>query len=209
MRGPAAPAEGPWAAPALPLLGLLALVAPSRGGAGCAEPACAERGDPGNGTAAARCCRAPLLAFLDGAGWLVRKLSGLLVLLVLFAIGYFLQRIICPSPRRFPRGPARPGPAAPPGRPEAPDGDDDDDDEAPALLRDEAAAGSQDSLLDGGGRGAPGRELRALAAAFPQLPSYEEVRHLPSYEESLRLQPLGPGPGPAGPGDGEGRFPLV
>ncbi|XP_042541786.1 uncharacterized membrane protein C3orf80 homolog [Dipodomys spectabilis] len=204
MRGPGAPAEGPRAA--LPLLGLLALVAPSRGGAGCAEPACAER-DPGNGTAAARCCRAPLLAFLDGAGWLVRKLSGLLVLLVLFAIGYFLQRIICPNPRRFPRGQAGPGAAAPPGRPGAPDGAADEDDDAPALLRDEAAAGSQDSLLDGAGRGAPGRGLRAAAAAFPQLPSYEEVRHLPSYEESLRLQPLGPGP--AGPDCGEGRFPLV
>ncbi|KAM4889223.1 putative membrane protein C3orf80 homolog [Thomomys bottae] len=208
MRGPGAQAEGPWAAPVLPLLGLLALVAPSRGGGSCADPACADR-DPGNGTAAARCCRAPLLAFLDGAGWLVRKLSGLLVLLVLFAIGYFLQRIICPSPRRFPRGQARPGAAATPGRPGAPDGDEDED--APALLRDEAAAGSQDSLLDGAGRGAPERDLRAVAAAFPQLPSYEEVRHLPSYEESLRLQPLGPGPGsrPTGPDGGEGGFPLV
>ncbi|EFB25154.1 hypothetical protein PANDA_019815 [Ailuropoda melanoleuca] len=55
--------------------------------------------DAANATAV-RCCKLPLHAFLDNVGWFVRKLSGLLILLVLFAIGYFLQRIICPSPRR-------------------------------------------------------------------------------------------------------------
>ncbi|KAB1283436.1 putative membrane protein C3orf80-like protein [Camelus dromedarius] len=161
MWGPGVTAEGLSVAPAppplLPLLLLLALalVAPSRGGGGCAELACGERErccDAANATAV-RCCKLPLHAFLDNVGWFVRKLSGLLILLVLFAIGYFLQRIICPSPR-----------------------------------------------------------------------SYEEVKYLPTYEESMRLQQLSPGEvvlpvsvlgrprgGGAGESDGggEGRFPLI
>lgn len=236
-------AEGLSVAPAppplLPLLLLLALalVAPSRGGGGCAELACGERErccDAANATAV-RCCKLPLHAFLDNVGWFVRKLSGLLILLVLFAIGYFLQRIICPSPRRYPRGQARPGPpggAGPPGAAGPPD-----DDDSPALLRDEAAAGSQDSLLDSGGGGGRGRggggflvpscasehELRLVSPAFLQLPSYEEVKYLPTYEESMRLQQLSPGEvvlpvsvlgrprsGGTGEHDGaEGRFPLI
>lgn len=250
MWGPGVTTEGLSAAPAppplLPLLLLLlalALVAPSRGGGGCAELACGERErccDAANATAV-RCCKLPLHAFLDNVGWFVRKLSGLLILLVLFAIGYFLQRIICPSPRRYPRGQARAGQARP-GAPGAsgPPGDagqPDDDDDSPALLRDEVAAGSQDSLLDsgaGGGRGRGGcgrpapscaseHELRVVSPVFLQLPSYEEVKYLPTYEESMRLQQPSPGevtlpvsvlgrPRGCGPGEsdgGEGRFPLI
>uniref|UniRef100_A0ABK0M4D6 Similar to human chromosome 3 open reading frame 80 n=1 Tax=Rattus norvegicus TaxID=10116 RepID=A0ABK0M4D6_RAT len=151
MWGPGVTTEGLSVAPAppplLPLLLLLALalVAPSRGGGGCAELACGERErccDSANATAV-RCCKLPLHAFLDNVGWFVRKLSGLLILLVLFAIGYFLQRIICPSPRRYPRGQARPGQArpGPPGGagPPGTAGPPDDDDDSPALLRDEVA----------------------------------------------------------------------
>ncbi|XP_004639921.1 uncharacterized membrane protein C3orf80 homolog, partial [Octodon degus] len=208
----------------------LALVAPSRGGGGCAELACGEREgccDSANATAM-RCCKLPLHAFLDNVGWFVRKLSGLLILLVLFAIGYFLQRIICPSPRRYPRGQARPAPpggSGPPGGARPPD----DDADSPALLPDETAAGSQDSLLDssGGGRLAPAcapeRELRVVSPVFLQLPSYEEVKYLPTYEESMRLQQLSPrevvlpvsvlgrprGGGARDADAGEGRFPLI
>ena len=182
-------------------------------------------------------CALPI-SFLDNVGWFVRKLSGLLILLVLFAIGYFLQRIICPSPRRYPRGQARPGPPGGAGQPGAArPPDDNDDDDSPALLRDEAAAGSQDSLLDsggggrgraGGGRSAPScaseHELRVVSPVFLQLPSYEEVKYLPTYEESMRLQQLSPGEvvlpvsvlghprgGGAGESDGGGevRFPLI
>ncbi|XP_055274760.1 uncharacterized membrane protein C3orf80 homolog isoform X1 [Moschus berezovskii] len=195
MWVPGITAEGlsvaPTPPPLLPLLLLLALalVAPSRGGGGCAELACGERErccDAANATAV-RCCKLPLHAFLDNVGWFVRKLSGLLILLVLFAIGYFLQRIICPSPRRYPRGQARPGPAGGAGQPGAAGPPDDEDDDSPELLRDEVAAGSQDSLLDsgGGGRGRAGcgrsapscaseHELRVVSPVFLQLPSYEE-----------------------------------
>lgn len=144
MWDPAVTAKGLSVAPPLLLL-LLVLAAPSRGGGGCAELACGKREhccDEANATAV------PLHTFLDNVGWFVRKLSGLLILLVLFAIGYFLQRIICPSPRRYPRGQVRPGlPGAARQRRRH-----------LALLRDEAAAGSQDPLLDsgGGGRGRVG-----------------------------------------------------
>lgn len=85
-----------------------AAVGPGAGGAsrggGAARSWRGERErccDAANATAV-RCCKLPLHAFLDNVGWFVRKLSGLLILLVLFAIGYFLQRIICPSPRQVP-----------------------------------------------------------------------------------------------------------
>ncbi|XP_016044045.2 uncharacterized membrane protein C3orf80 homolog [Erinaceus europaeus] len=209
MRGPGVTADGLPVAPAL-LLALATLVAPSRGGGSCAELACGERERccaAANATAV-RCCKLPLHAFLDGVGWFVRKLSGLLILLVLFAIGYFLQRIICPSPRRPPRGQARPGQPGGAGAP---------DDDAPALLRDEAAAGSQDSLLDRGGpAGDPENELPGVSPVFLQLPSYEEVKYLPTYEESMRLQQLSPGEVvlPVSvlgtrESDGQGRFPLI
>ncbi|XP_055970297.1 uncharacterized membrane protein C3orf80 homolog, partial [Sorex fumeus] len=164
---------------------------PSRGAGGCAELACGERERccaAANGTTP-RCCAPPLHAFLDGVGWFVRKLSGLLILLVLFAIGYFLQRIICPSPRRPAPRPAAAAAAVP-----GPDAAD-----APALLPpDDAAAGSQDSLLDRAGPDG------ALAPAFLQLPSYDEVKYLPTYEESMRLQQLG-----AREPAARGRFPLI
>uniref|UniRef100_A0AAY5EG14 Uncharacterized protein n=1 Tax=Electrophorus electricus TaxID=8005 RepID=A0AAY5EG14_ELEEL len=58
---------------------------------------------PGNGSAAVRCCKLPLQTFFDNVGWITRKLSGILILLLLFAMGYFIQRIICPRPPQTPR----------------------------------------------------------------------------------------------------------
>ncbi|XP_067307622.1 uncharacterized membrane protein C3orf80 [Pseudorasbora parva] len=93
-----------------------------------------------------RCCKLPLHAFLDNLDWVVRRLSGLLILLLLFAVGYFIQRVACPRPRR-------PTP------------------EEPSLLHGHAA--SQDSLS--GDCSSPGLPL----------PTYEEVKYLPSYEEIM------------------------
>ncbi|KAI4881447.1 hypothetical protein NFI96_000005 [Prochilodus magdalenae] len=115
---------------------------------------CCARGNAstsnGNGGAAAR-------AFLDGAGWLARKLSGVLILLLLFAMGYFVQRVVCPRPRG----------------------------------RRERARASRDTLLT-----TPPPPLEtgtefAWPAPLPpppppRLPAYEEVKHLPTYEESVQ-----------------------
>ncbi|XP_018409457.1 PREDICTED: uncharacterized membrane protein C3orf80 homolog [Nanorana parkeri] len=111
-----------------------------------------------------KCCKLPFHTFLDNVGWFVRKLSGLLILLVLFAIGYFLQRMICPSPRRY----TRPQPRGQNG---------------PGLLNETS---SQDSLIDSV-RHLSEHELRIISSpVFLQLPSYEEVKYLPTYEESMR-----------------------
>ncbi|XP_067220558.1 uncharacterized membrane protein C3orf80 homolog [Chanodichthys erythropterus] len=49
---------------------------------------------------AVHCCKLPQHAFLDNLDWIVRRLSGLLILLLLFVVGYFIQRVVCPRPRR-------------------------------------------------------------------------------------------------------------
>ncbi|XP_065136264.1 uncharacterized protein [Paramisgurnus dabryanus] len=46
------------------------------------------------------CCKLPQHTFLGNLDWIVRKLSGLLILLLLFLVGYFIQRVACPRPRR-------------------------------------------------------------------------------------------------------------
>ncbi|XP_078523669.1 putative membrane protein C3orf80 homolog [Lissotriton helveticus] len=164
------------AARALATLVLCGLLRLCRGSWSCGELSCAEKEGCcvfGNSTyTEIKCCQLPFHTFLDNVGWFVRKLSGLLILLVLFAIGYFLQRIICPSPRRPPGGrsqrPARTDP------------------EGPAALNPDTREGSQDSLLDSGRLlPPPEHELHIISPVFLQLPSYEEVKYLPTYEESM------------------------
>ncbi|XP_049334981.1 uncharacterized membrane protein C3orf80 homolog [Astyanax mexicanus] len=118
---------------------------------------CCARGNGstsnGNGSsgAAAR-------AFLDGAGWLARKLSGVLILLLLFAMGYFVQRVVCPRPRG----------------------------------RRERVRASRDTLLTTSSPPPlePGTEFMWPAPLPPppppRLPAYDEVKHLPTYEESVQ-----------------------
>ncbi|KAG6939254.1 chromosome 3 orf 80 [Chelydra serpentina] len=166
------------------VLGAALLWQPCQGTWSCGELTCGEREsccDYGNVThTEIKCCKLPFHTFLDNVGWFVRKLSGLLILLVLFAIGYFLQRIICPSPRRY-------------SRPQRQD--------SPGSLLNATAATSQDSLLDsssgsGGSSRCPGEQepppLQTGSPVFLQLPSYEEVKYLPTYEESMRLQQASP-----------------
>ncbi|XP_053246379.1 uncharacterized membrane protein C3orf80 homolog [Podarcis raffonei] len=184
--------------PGLLALGAALLCPPPCQGS-CAELKCGEQESCcsyGNATyPEVKCCRLPFHTFLDNVGWFVRKLSGLLILLVLFAIGYFLQRVICPSPRRNSR--------RRPGRRRRDDEDDDDDDcdegDGDSLARggtplNATAATSQDSLLDSGRSSQapppppPPPLLPVVSPVFLQLPSYEEVKYLPTYEESMRLQ---------------------
>ncbi|KAM3874641.1 putative membrane protein C3orf80 homolog [Diretmus argenteus] len=114
----------------------------------------------GNGSASSnnvRCCKLPIHIFFDNVGWVTRKLSGILILLLLFAMGYFIQRIICPRPRRHP---------------------DHDGPEEPSLFHGNTSA-SQDSLLD------RYPEYSIGDFASPNLPAYDEVKYLPTYEESM------------------------
>ncbi|XP_068441892.1 uncharacterized membrane protein C3orf80 homolog [Clinocottus analis] len=115
----------------------------------------------GNGSAssAVRCCKLPIHIFFDNVGWFTRKLSGILILLLLFAMGYFIQRIICPRPRRHPQH---------------------ERNEEPSSLFHGHASVSQDSLLDR----YPEYSLGDFAS--PNLPAYDEVKNLPTYEESMQ-----------------------
>lgn len=114
----------------------------------------------GNGSASSTvgCCKLPIHIFFDNVGWFTRKLSGILILLLLFAMGYFIQRVICPRPRRHPHH---------------------DRSEEPSLFHGHASA-SQDSLLD--------RYPECSLGDFtsPNLPAYDEVKYLPTYEESMQ-----------------------
>ncbi|XP_075425489.1 putative membrane protein C3orf80 homolog [Ascaphus truei] len=158
-------------------LALVLALALEQAGAGwsCGELLCGEKeGCCVSGNAShteIRCCRLPFHTFLDNVGWFVRKLSGLLILLVLFAIGYFLQRMICPSPRRY--SPHQRGQR----------GQQRGQRDGPALLN---GTSSQDSLIDSSMTRQPGQELQLISPLFLQLPSYEEVKDLPTYEESMR-----------------------
>ncbi|AWO98911.1 Hypothetical protein SMAX5B_013299 [Scophthalmus maximus] len=123
----------------------------------CCPPLVAGNGSAGS---AVRCCKLPIHVFFDNVGWFTRKLSGILILLLLFAMGYFIQRIICPRPRRHPHH---------------------ERSEEPSLFHGRASASaSQDSLLDR----YPAYSLEDVAS--PSLPAYDEVKYLPTYEESMQ-----------------------
>ncbi|XP_061734097.1 uncharacterized membrane protein C3orf80 homolog [Nerophis ophidion] len=122
----------------------------------------------GNGSsssvAAVRCCKLPIHVFFDNVGWFTRKLSGILILLLLFAMGYFIQRVVCPRPRRHRQQHQDRG-------------------EEPDSLFGGRTSASQDSLLE---RRYPGCTPVDVDVASPSLPAYDEVKYLPTYEESMR-----------------------
>ncbi|KAM9318685.1 putative membrane protein C3orf80 homolog [Pholidichthys leucotaenia] len=121
----------------------------------CCPPIVAENGSV---SSTVRCCKLPIHIFFDNVGWFTRKLSGILILLLLFAMGYFIQRIICPRPRRHQHH---------------------DRSEEPSLFHGHTSA-SQDSLLER----YPEYSLGDFAS--PNLPTYDEVKYLPTYEESMQ-----------------------
>lgn len=123
---------------------------------------CCPPGGAGNTTSgsAVRCCKLPIHVFFDNVGWFTRKLSGILILLLLFAMGYFIQRIICPRPRR--------------------QANQQDRSEEPSLFYGQASA-SQDSLLE---RYPESYSMGDITS--PNLPAYDEVKYLPTYEESMQ-----------------------
>ncbi|XP_061783873.1 uncharacterized membrane protein C3orf80 homolog [Nerophis lumbriciformis] len=82
-----------------------------------------------------------------------RKLSGVLIMLLLFALGYLVQRVLCSRSRQL----------------------------NPAHSGDSAVATSQELLV---GSSTPDSLLDCGTTA--QLPTYEQCKHLPTYEETVR-----------------------
>ncbi|XP_023663046.1 uncharacterized membrane protein C3orf80 homolog [Paramormyrops kingsleyae] len=112
----------------------------------------------GNASSTPRCCKFSRHTFLDNLRLITSKLWGILILLFLFAMGYLIQRIICPKPRRH-----------------------HERQEEPTLFSRSATA-SQDSLLDRMPEYRPGD----LTSPVLQLPAYDEVKYLPTYEETMK-----------------------
>ncbi|KAJ8359090.1 hypothetical protein SKAU_G00156150 [Synaphobranchus kaupii] len=113
---------------------------------------------PGNSSAATvSCCQVQLNTFFDNLDWITRKLSGILILLLLFAMGYFIQRIVCPRPRRQGDGQLEP------------------------TFLGGGATTSQDNLLESVAR----HSLEEITSPV-LLPAYDEVKDLPTYEETMQ-----------------------
>ncbi|XP_028818635.1 uncharacterized membrane protein C3orf80 homolog [Denticeps clupeoides] len=115
------------------------------------------------------CCKVRP-GFLDHLTWITRKLSGVLILLLLFAMGYFIQRLVCPRPRRQRDGAEEP----------------------PLLARGGHAARSQDSLLER----VPDLGSPPLPAydVVKYLPTYEEsMRELDRDRSDENLVAASPG----------------
>ncbi|KAF7652970.1 hypothetical protein LDENG_00088790 [Lucifuga dentata] len=107
----------------------------------------------GNNTTLFTCCKQIVDKTYYNIAVVTRKLSGVLILLLLFAVGYFIQRILCSRTRQ--QSQPHNGPPT-------------------ATMSQEQLLESctSDSLTD--------------PAQGVQLPSYDECKHLPTYEETVR-----------------------
>lgn len=107
----------------------------------------------GNDTSTVTCCK----DFVDNTYYniamVTRKLSGVLIMLLLFAFGYFVQRMLCSRSRQ--RSDPYHGPPT--------------------------AAASQEMLMES----CTPDSLRS-PAFNTSLPSYEDLKRLPTYEETIR-----------------------
>ncbi|CAL9688725.1 unnamed protein product [Knipowitschia caucasica] len=107
----------------------------------------------GNDTAVVTCCRELVDSTYYNIAMVTRKLSGVLIMLLLFAFGYFVQRMLCSRSRQL---------SAPNSGPPT-------------------AATSQEMLIEN----YTPDSLRSPAMSAP-LPSYEDLKRLPTYEETIR-----------------------
>lgn len=106
----------------------------------------------GNDTSTHTCCKELVDNTYYNIAMVTRKLSGVLIMLLLFAFGYFVQRMLCSRSRQL---------SAPHGPP--------------------TAAASQEMLLES----CTPDSLRSPAFTT-SLPSYEDLKRLPTYEETIR-----------------------
>ncbi|KAM8728724.1 putative membrane protein C3orf80 homolog [Acanthopagrus schlegelii] len=107
----------------------------------------------GNDTTAVTCCKQFVDQTYYHIAMVTRKLSGVLIMLLLFAVGYFVQRVLCSRSRQL----------TPP-----------HDGHPPVTT-------SQDPLVESC---TPDSSLEPGPSA--QLPSYEDCKRLPTYEETVR-----------------------
>ncbi|KAI3374343.1 hypothetical protein L3Q82_006178 [Scortum barcoo] len=107
----------------------------------------------GNDTAAVTCCKQFVDKTYYNIAMVTRKLSGVLIMLLLFAVGYFVQRVLCSRSRQL----------------------------TPPHSGHPAGTASQEPLVESC---APDSSARPAPVA--QLPSYEECKRLPTYEETVR-----------------------
>lgn len=107
----------------------------------------------GNDTSAVTCCKELVDNTYYNIALVTRKLSGVLIMLLLFAFGYFVQRMMCSRSRQL---------SAPYNGPPT-------------------AAASQEMLMES----CTPDSLRSPVFST-SLPSYEDLKRLPTYEETIR-----------------------
>lgn len=104
----------------------------------------------GNNSSAVTCCRQPVDQTFYNIAMVTRKLSGVLIMLLLFALGYVVQRALCSKSRQLTQHPLNGHPPV---------------------------TTSQEPLVESSGLDVP---------PVVQLPSYDECKRLPTYEETMR-----------------------
>lgn len=107
----------------------------------------------GNDTSRVTCCKELVDDTYYNIAMVTRKLSGVLIMLLLFAFGYFVQRMLCSRSRQL----STPYNGPP------------------------TAAASQEMLMES----YTPDSVRSPAFS-PSLPSYEDLKRLPTYEETIR-----------------------
>lgn len=107
----------------------------------------------GNNSSAVTCCKQYVDKTYYNIAMVTRKLSGVLIMLLLFAVGYFVQRMLCSRSRQL----------------------------TPTHSGHPTATTSQDPLME-----SCTPDFHPDRHPAPQLPTYDECKRLPTYEETMR-----------------------
>uniref|UniRef100_A0A3P9MZJ2 Uncharacterized protein n=1 Tax=Poecilia reticulata TaxID=8081 RepID=A0A3P9MZJ2_POERE len=108
-------------------------------------------------TTSVPCCKPHADKTYYNIAMVTRKLSGVLIMLLLFALGYFIQRMLCSKSRQH----------------------------SPPLNGQPPVTLSQEMLMESCSRDTLADPPLASAAAV-NLPTYEDCKDLPTYEETIK-----------------------